>query len=48
MEDTAQSQSEQHSDDWLAGATIEFGGEVGECTQVALEGIEFGSDENVA
>jgi hypothetical protein len=45
MEQTTESQPEQQSD-WLAGATIEFGGEAGECTQIALEGIEFGT-ENV-
>ncbi|MFL6142207.1 MAG: hypothetical protein ACJ72N_10135 [Labedaea sp.] len=33
------------ADDWLAGAMIEFGGEIEEQTEVALDGIEFGSDE---
>jgi hypothetical protein len=35
------------SADWLAGATLEFGGDVEEAAQVALEGVEFG-DGNVA
>ena len=46
MEETPESQTEQGGD-WLAGATIEFGGELGESTEIAIEGIQFG-DENVA
>jgi hypothetical protein len=34
-----------HAADWLAGAMIEFGGEIEEPAQVALDGIEFGSDD---
>jgi hypothetical protein len=32
-------------EDWLAGATVEFGGEFAEPVHVALEGVDFGSDE---
>jgi hypothetical protein len=32
--------------DWLAGAVIEFGGDIGpEPVQVRLEGLEFGVEE---
>ena len=36
------------ADDWLAGATIEFGGEIGESTEIGLEGIEIDDSTPVA
>ena len=50
MEATSETGASETSsgDDWLAGATLEFGGEIEESAQVALEGVEFGNDENVA
>ena len=44
MEATSES---GNADDWLAGAMVEAGGEIGpEPVQVALEGLEFGQDEH--
>jgi hypothetical protein len=35
--------------DWLAGAVIEFGGDIGpEHVEVRLEGLEFGAEEAVS
>ena len=34
-----------NAEDWLAGAMIEFGGEIEEPTEVALDGVEFGTDD---
>jgi hypothetical protein len=33
------------ADDWLAGAMIEFGGEIEEQADCSLEGVEFGDDQ---
>lgn len=41
MEETSASDQS----DWLAGAMIEFGGEVEEQADVPLDGLEFGDDE---
>lgn len=30
--------------DWLAGATVEFGGEFAEPVNMPLEGVEFGPE----
>jgi hypothetical protein len=36
-----------NADDWLAGAMVEAGGEIGpEPVEVPLEGLEFGQDEH--
>lgn len=32
------------ADDWLAGAMIEFGGEIEEQVDCPLEGLEFGDE----
>jgi hypothetical protein len=41
--------SDNEQSDWLAGAMVEFGGEISEHADVPLEGIEFGDDDaNVA
>jgi hypothetical protein len=45
MEATAESGA---GDDWLAGAMIEFGGEITERVDVPLEGLEFGSEAEEA
>jgi hypothetical protein len=37
------------SGDWLAGAVIEFGGDIGpEHVEMQLEGLEFGVEEAVS
>jgi hypothetical protein len=42
----ATSESSADSGDWLAGAVIEFGGDIGpEHVDVRLEGLEFGVEE---
>jgi hypothetical protein len=44
MEATSESQAD--SGDWLAGAVIEFGDDIGpEPVDVRLEGLEFGVEE---
>ena len=44
MEATSES---GNADDWLAGAMVEAGGEIGpEPLEVPLEGLEFGLDEH--
>jgi len=45
MEATSES---SNAEDWLAGAMVEAGGEIGpEPIEVPLEGIEFGSEESL-
>lgn len=41
MEATAESGA---GDDWLAGAMVEFGGDIAERVDVPLEGLEFGTE----
>lgn len=40
------SASGEATDDWLAGAAVEFGCEITEPVDVALEGLEFGADDS--
>jgi hypothetical protein len=46
----ASAQTDQHADqsDWLAGATVEFGGEIEEQADVPLDGLDFGADDETS
>lgn len=44
--ETSDTSGTGEGEDWLAGATIEFFGDIEEPAQVALDGIDFSRDGN--